>query len=295
MSREYGFKWERGRVSRTGFLWGLSLVLCASTMAEPPQSASLPRVNDGFLEPIRTIKVSAPESGVVTELPLKRGERVQAGEILAVLDQEVLEASREIAVARVESSSRREAAAIEYESKSKRLRHLLTLQRDGFGSNEEVDRARTELALAETEMKAADEQLRLDRLELARIEAQIERRRIRSPIDGVITELHQDVGEFVDANTPVVVTVVRLDELLVRFYLPAEIAGRFAADATVQIRLVETGELVKAVVEFLSPVVHAESGTVQLHLRVDNGRGRIRSGSRCRLELSAALAGKINR
>jgi hypothetical protein len=38
-------------------------------------------------------------------------------------------------------------------------------------------------------------------------------------------------------------------------------------------------------VEFISPVIDAESGTIRVKVRVNNSENRVRSGERCTLRL----------
>ncbi len=119
-----------------------------------------------------------------------------------------------------------------------------------------------------------------DRLEVKRIETQLQRRTIRSPIDGVITEIHREPGEFLSITEPKVFTVVRLDRLRAKFYIPAENAHRFSKGHRVKLTGHTDEKPLAGEVEFVSPVTHAESGLVRVDVTFDNRDGRLRSGQR---------------
>ena len=91
-----------------------------------------------------------------------------------------------------------------------------------FARQEEVDRAATELAVAEANVRTAREDRLTKKLEYERIKVQLERRTIRAPVAGVVTKLHKQVGEFVAPNNPDVLTLVQLDPLLANFTMMSE-------------------------------------------------------------------------
>jgi membrane fusion protein, multidrug efflux system len=175
---------------------------------------------EGFTEPYRKIDVAAPETGTVAKLMVREGDRVVRGQSLAVLDEEVLEVSREIADASSRAKGKLDAGQAERDLRKTRLERLQPLRAQGHASQEEIDHARAELAVAEANLLSAREQRRLDELERKKIEAMIERRIVRSPIDGVVTKLHKDEREFVSSLSAAVATVVQLDPLRVTFTLP---------------------------------------------------------------------------
>ena len=49
---------------------------------------------EGFTQPYRTINVAAVEVGIITAIDVREGDVVSRGQILATLDQEVLEARK---------------------------------------------------------------------------------------------------------------------------------------------------------------------------------------------------------
>jgi RND family efflux transporter MFP subunit len=124
--------------------------------------------------------------------------------------------------------------------------------------------------------------------EFARIQAQLEQKRIKSPIDGVVTRVFRDVGEFVSAADPVVVKVVQLDPLLVVFSVPTAETRDLRVGQTVPLRVGSKRAKLNGVIEFVSPTSDAQSGTARVKVRIPNPEGRFQSGDGCWLPIDDA-------
>lgn len=238
------------------------------------------RTWEGFAEPYQTIDVAAPESGIVQDVLVELGQPIKKRDVLAVLDDDVLKATLEIAQLKAASTATVDAAKAELELKQQKLSALSELNRTGLGNREEHARAKADFELAHAKFKAAEETLAAERLEVKRIEAQLQRRQIRSSIDGVVTEIFREAGEFVSASEPKLFTVVRLDRLRVKFYVPTDLALKFSKGNAVWVQAATAEKPQSAEVEFVSPVTHAESGLVRVDVILDNRDGRLRSGQR---------------
>ncbi|MEQ1860172.1 MAG: efflux RND transporter periplasmic adaptor subunit [Chthoniobacteraceae bacterium] len=210
----------------------------------------------GYTEPYRIITVSAAETGVIAELPVKEGDIVKAGQVLAKLNNEVFAAELEIAQAEASLAATRNERITE-------------LSRTGKSTPEEVERARTEQAIKNAQVR--------------RISAQIENRTMRSPVDGIVTEIKRDPSEAVSPTQPQVLTVVQIDKLVVNFFLPPARASKLKAGASATLDLLDTPGKLAATVEFVSPVTDAASGTVRVKFVIENADGEHRAGSRCTL------------
>jgi multidrug efflux pump subunit AcrA (membrane-fusion protein) len=104
-----------------------------------------------------------------------------------------------------------------------------------------------------------------------------------APIDGVVTVLHKETGEFVAPTDPHILNLVQLDKLLGVFSVPAPQATRLKAGEKLAVQLVDSSASVPGAVESVSPVTDAESGTVRVKVCLDNPKGEYRSGQRCTL------------
>ena len=242
---------------------------------------------EGFAEPFREVVVSAAsEPGRVTSRTVDEGATVTEGQILATLDTNVLRATLEIAKKRATMQGRIMAAEADLRIRQRRLRKLDTLRTQGHATQAELDRAELDVATAEASLLRAREERALNELEVIRIEAEIDRRTIRSPINGVVIEVHREVGEVTQIGDPHLLTVVQLNPLKVKFSMTvAQTTGLRVGDV-LPITIAEAGEETEAEIEAIAPVLDATSGTVKVTCVFDNSEAKYRSGMRCLLDLS---------
>jgi RND family efflux transporter MFP subunit len=279
----------------TGWRWGsngLALGLFAALLCGPIAGVARGVTADGFTEPYRTIDVAAAETGIIASLAVHEGDSVHQGDVLATLDDEVHTALLAIADQAMQSAGALDAALAEQQLRQDRLAKLRTLRGKGHARQEEVERAKADLAIAEAQIRSAREERAIKKLEYQKIKAQLQRRTIRAPSDGVVTTIVKEVGEYVAANDANVLTIVQLDPLLATFSLPSQQAASLQVEQNVTVRSLDMAAmgakgpvLMNGVVDFISPVTDAESGTVRVKVRIANHGGRFRSGERCSLEV----------
>jgi RND family efflux transporter MFP subunit len=241
---------------------------------------------EGFTQPFLEIDVASVETGILVTVDVEEGEQVLRDQPLARLDKDVIEASLRIADKQQQLHGQLDSAQAELRLREDRLHKLRKLLNNNHASQEEVDRAAAEQEIAQARVLAAEEALQVKKLEFDRIQAQLDRRTIRSPVDGVIKKVHKEIGEFVAPTDPVVLTVVKLDPLLATFAVPAEQAGQLSLGQTARIRMDSGKATLNGTVKFVSPVVDAQSSTVTVKVELPNPQGAHRSGERCVLMLT---------
>jgi RND family efflux transporter MFP subunit len=205
----------------------------------------------GYTEPYKTITVSAAEAGVIRELPVEEGSVVKQGQILARLDVAQLDAELEI-------------AKIQGELQRTKVERLDELARSQRAAKEELERSRADLKIREAEIR--------------KIQAAIETRTMRSPVNGIVTEIKRDQSEAVSLSNPHVLTVVQIDRLIVNLFLPPSRAQQLKLGGSATLALGENSSRVPATVEFISPITDAASGTVRVKFVMDNTDRKLRSG-----------------
>jgi RND family efflux transporter MFP subunit len=244
----------RSELHRLLTLLAAALLLASTARADDPAIL-------GYTEPCRIINVSAGETGVIAEMLVKEGDAVKNGQVLARLDTAVLSAELEIAKAEAKLATTRN-------------QRVLDLAQSTRVTPEELEKARTELTIKEAQVR--------------RIEAMIEVRTMRSPVDGVVTEIKRDPSESVSAASPHVLTVVQIDRLTVNLFLPPARVEKMKNGDHAELLLLDPERRVPATVEFVSPIIDAASGTVRVKFAIENRGGEIRSGGRCTLDPESA-------
>jgi len=136
--------------------------------------------------------VSSPIAGRVAQVAIEEGDRVAAGQLLAVIEDPALPAGSLEAKAAVESAKAQKLAADQEVARQERL------VSSGIGARKDLDDAKAKQAAAAAELAASQARSGL-------AGAQLARREIRAPRAGVVLHLQRKVGETVDgtAATPI--------------------------------------------------------------------------------------------
>lgn len=250
---------------------------------------------ESFLEPFVELELAANQPGVLTHVDVEEGDTIREAQRLATLDTRVLEAQLRVFAARAKSRSRIESAKAETQLREQRLDSLRKLDQRGHANPAELQRALADWQVAKWRLAAEQDEQGVLQLEMDRIKAEIERRHIVSPIDGVVVAIHCKQGESVPVAAPEVVTVAQLDPLRAQFPVPLSDVAGIKAGARVSLTLPDLGQQREATVELVSPVMDPKSRTVSVTILIDNPRRDIIAGSRCLLELPANTSASQNR
>ncbi|MDZ7780731.1 MAG: efflux RND transporter periplasmic adaptor subunit [Gemmatimonadota bacterium] len=181
------------------------------------------------------------QAGVVVDILVEEGDRVEEGQVLARLDAAEWQLQAEQAEARA-------AAATEAANRARRLQEM------DLVSEQEVERLVSEARVAEAD------------LGLARL--RVENASMRAPFTGTVTHRNVDRGQQVNTSEPAF-SLAALDRLEAVVSIPEREIGRVAVGQTVRILLQEgAAPVTSGVVERIRPVVDATSGTVQVTVTV---------------------------
>lgn len=242
------------------------------------------QVKTSVTEPFETSKIAAAEQGVIQQIGIREGQRIEAGEILAQLDLGILLESRRLAELRAKSEAQVNAAKAELSLRQSQKENMDDLVKSGHANPFEVEQVIAKFEQATADYEGALEKREENQAELERIDAEIQQRSIRSPISGIVTEIHKRHGEFVSANDPVFATVVQLDRLRARFYLDSDTTFQLSAGESVTIYVGREQTAVEGVIEFVSPVVEPKTGLARVNVLIANPGLRFRSGVVCSWE-----------
>lgn len=171
---------------------------------------------DARIRPRDEVDVSANVMGRVTRLAVVEGQRVEAGDLLIEIDPETLEGDRQRAEAAVAAArSALETARTQVEQARVNLRQarqaLARQEQLGAGvltTAEALEAARTEAAVRETLLAAAEQALEGRQAEIRQREAGLEtlaynlrQLTLTAPIAGLVTRVNVEEGENVVVGT----------------------------------------------------------------------------------------------
>lgn len=214
-----------------------------------PHSRKL--VLSGRTEADRKVMVTSRASGVITELKVRRGSVVQAGDVIAVLSDEARES--QVAQARALATQRK----TEIEAKRKLIES---------GALPKLD-----LVNLESQQKAAE-------AALAGAEAERERGVVRAPWAGVVSDVPVEVGQatFAMAGREIA-QIVALDPMLAVVEAPERKLAGIKVGEAADIRLV-TGETVTGRIRYVAKSASPTTRTYRIEVQVENAAGKIPDG-----------------
>lgn len=237
---------------------------------------------DCVVEPSRMVELGSAVPGLLAESFYDKSDFVSAGTLMARLESSVERVSLAIAeeaAGNTTAIALREATATFGDRTRKRNEKLL---QSASISEQVMDQVSTEARIAELQVRQELDSAVLAMLEVKRAKALLERRQIRTPISGSVTQRYKSAGEFVD-NEPVY-QIAQLDPLHVEVIVPIQLMGRLEAGTVATVRLDVPGfenRALPVVLSRIDAVADAASGTYGVRLVLDNPDLSIPSGVRC--------------
>jgi len=173
----------------------------------------------GVIEAGTLVPVGARVSGQIETLAVELGQKVKAGDLVAVIDSldqqnEVLKARADLA--QIEAQQASNAASIrEAELALDRTRQL---NRTDLASTQALEAAEATLAVRQAEARALAAQRDRAQVALASAELALERTRITAPVGGTVVAIVTDEGETLNASaeTPTIVKIADLERMVVK-------------------------------------------------------------------------------
>ena len=275
---------EPGRRRRLLSILGLAgpatlVLLCASGSAAPPSSArqSGPRFR-GHVIPSRLVELKAPLEETLRRIEVAEGDRVKAGQLLAVLDDRlqtvVVEASR----LRAQSRAELERTALDVEEADDHFRRVTDAFEKGAATDSELRRARIATKRADALHTEALENRALAQVSLKLERRRLARYRIVAPFAGTVVRVESEIGAMLTVDDPVLV-LADLDTLEGQVNLPASVYGQltvgdsyaFTAGGPVNGQL--TG-----ILKTVDPVIDTASQTFRCVFTIPNAQTRFPAG-----------------
>lgn len=184
-------------------------------------------------------EVAARTAGPVTEMRIDVGDRVKAGDTMAVLDLDRLKLQRDLA-----ASTEREMAALLDSAKAQLTRRRQDLERleaireSAAFSPARYDNAVQDAAVSESAVAAAAAALARARASLRIARDQLADGEVAAPYDGVVTERHTEVGAWVGVGAPVA-TLLNESDLEIEADVPYNRISGLSAGTVVTVSLAD--------------------------------------------------------
>ena len=240
---------------------------------------------DCVIEPRAVVKLGSAEEGIIREIAVERGDVVRRGDVVARLDSELQTLAVEAARLRAERNVEVRSGRARLEFRQRELDRAQQLFGKSIVSAKVRDEAEIERRLAEFGVRAAEMDRRMARLELANAEARLERRTLRSPVDGVVVERTMSLGEFAHEQSPIM-TLAQVHPLNVEVFVPISRYGSIDVGMLGEVMPeppVSGAYLAR--VNVLDRVFDTASSTFGLRLALPNPDFALPAGVKCRVRL----------
>jgi HlyD family secretion protein len=274
-------------------------------------------VADAVLAPIAQAAISPKITAPVKKFYVQRGAKVKAGELLATLENDDLQAAvtdnegaydaanagyQTAVKAQVPEDYRKAELDVAQAKANLDLNRAIVSSReklfaDGAIPGRDLDTAKAALVAAqaayetaaqhmdsmkqvsrEAALKAAQGDLESARGKFEGAKAELSYSEIRSPIAGVVTDRPLYAGETAPSGSPLI-TVMDTSALLARIHLSQLQAQLLKAGDAASVEVPGLADPVTGKVTLVSPATDPGSTTVEIWVRIENPKGALRPGT----------------
>jgi membrane fusion protein (multidrug efflux system) len=205
------------------------------------------------------VTIAAQTEGVLREVAVQPGDRVERGRTLAALDDRALRAE----LAQAESALDRSTAELE------RVEQL------------------AESGIAEARrLESATAQHGIDRAAVERLDTQLSQSRFPSPFDGIVTAQHAYPGDTVQSGSPIV-SLADVAQLRIIAKVPFTVASRLGPGAVARLEPPDGAELA-ATVALVHPAADPVSHQTVVELDAGDAFPRLQPGFIVKIALTLA-------
>ena len=237
-------------------------------------SAKIPDTTEylSILKSRHSAAINPLVEGQITKIFVKSGDRANAGTPLLQIDP----LKQEATVSIQEASRMAQEANLRYAKIS--LERAQKLHDAGVISKQELDNAQTGYDAAMAQLKALDEQVKQQKVELHYYS-------VSSPMDGIVGDIPVHVGDRVTVAT-LLTTVDEPGALEAYIYVPAEKARNLKLGLPVRLFDGAGNTVSETSITFVSPQVDTDTQTVLAKAAVQNPKSKVRIAQQVRAQIT---------
>lgn len=261
-------------------------------LAEKPRVSAIPAVGAGAdakielparLQALVAAAIFPREGGYVKEIKADIGDKVTAGQVLAIIDTPVLDQQILALTANVATSNAKvKQAEAQAKSSSATIRRLKSVEQ-GVVSQQSIDDAQGKADVDIAALVAANAELDATRANVERLRQQKELATIVAPFAGEIGERGYDVGDLVvadktDSNKPIYRVADRA-QMRVFIDLPQSAAVRVKPEHVIKLTVRELpGRVFEGKIVRIASAMDTATRTRLAEARVENPEGELLPG-----------------
>lgn len=204
------------RFAAAGVLAGAALVWAViNVMQKDPVAVLAQNVAVGDVESVvantragtvnacRRAKLAPTIGGKIQRLPVRKGDRVQAGQVLMELWNDDVAAQVRLAENELASAqARRDEACLNAANAEREAARATELQKQRLVSDDLADKAVTMKQALAAACAGANSNVAVSQSRIAAARAELQRTVLKAPFEGYIAELNGELGEYVTPSPP---------------------------------------------------------------------------------------------
>jgi len=242
---------------------------------------------EGIVKAVHEVELAFQLDGVIAKTLVKEGMRVGKGEVLVQLDDSLqkLEVSRREAILndRAEIDSNKKNLSI--------TKELLASARDLYNkmsavSHDEVMNLEMQYHSIAGKIEVAEARKTQEQIEYLISKEMLARYSLISPINGVITQIKREAGEWAKTGE-ILVSVADTSTCYAEFNIEEKLTRNLRADKRISIKVREGDALVQKMgkIIYVSPVADKASALVRVKVEFENKNGKTVPGILAYLEI----------
>lgn len=242
-----------------------------------------------LIEPNQTVDIRSSTEGVIEKVLVQRGDRVRAGQVLVQLESAAEISAAELARARSEALGRLASAENRHDYAGKKSERIKELHGQNFVSAQARDEADAERRITEADLRDARENRQIAGYDYRHAVDLLNRRTLRSPLNGVVMDRMLNPGDLAEAGTgrKAILKLAQIEPLRVEVVLPLAAYGRLKSKAAAEVIPEGLGGRYAATVTVIDSVFDSASGTFGVRLELPNAAGKMPAGIRCQVDFPA--------
>lgn len=235
-------------------------------------------IASGYVVARRKATVAAEVTGKVVELLVDEGMVVEAGQVLARLDDVLADKDYALAQARADASDAAVAAiAADLADAERILNRTQTLSGKNYATEADLTKAQARAGVLRAQLRQAEAQLAAARLEAQRYGEVLGKHRIRAPFTGIVVERSAQPGEMISPlsagggfTRTGICTIVDMDSIEIEVDVNEASIGRLHAGTRVEAVLDAYPDWrIPGAVIAIVPTANREKATVKVRVGMD--------------------------
>lgn len=185
-----------------------------ATVSRGPVAETVTNTRAGTIKACQRARLAPPSGGQIAKLPVKKGDRVQPGQVLLELWNDDIRAELSLAERdAVAAHARAEEACVSATVAQRESDRLAKLVERSLVSIDAAERARGDADSRAAACRAATQNIKVAEARIEQAKASMERTLLRAPFAGIVAEINGEIGEFVTPSpvgipTPPAVDIV---------------------------------------------------------------------------------------